>query len=201
MRSKKSFRVAAACISSAAVLLLACSESDTIAALNVSTSDHVPLLSRLHVHFAQGSKTLDKDFDMLPTRTIDNAAGAPDTTATSKAFYERIKLDSFSEGSATVDVEAFTSSGSYQHPMPVEFKVRDHGVTAVYVKIVAPEDAPPPMEGTGGSGGTTATGGNGGNGGTDANGGNGGANGGATASGGSSGNGTAAGAGGDGGSS
>lgn len=169
--------------------LLACSDSDTIAALNISTSSHVPLLSRLHVHFAQGSKTLDQDFDMLPTRTIDNAAGAPDTTATSSAFYERIKLSSFSDGPATVDVEAFTSSGSYQHPMPVEFKVRENGTTAVYVKIVAPEDEPKPMGGTGG------TAGNGGNGGTAGNGGNGGANGG------TSGGGTAAGAGGDGGSS
>ena len=188
MRSKKSFRVAIAFLSSAAMWLLACSDSDTIVALNISTSDHVPLLNRMHVHFAQGSKTYDQDFEMLPTRTIDNAAGAPDTLATSTAFYERIKLDSFSDGAATVDIEVFTSSGSYQHVMPVDFKVRENGATAVFVKVVAPEDVPPPPEGTGGTGGNGGTAGNGGNGGTTA------------SNGGSSGGGTVAGAGGEGGS-
>ncbi|MFZ5891623.1 MAG: hypothetical protein ACOY0T_11270 [Myxococcota bacterium] len=176
--SKKSFR-AAAYFSGAALWLLACSTSDTIVALNVQSSEHVGFVSKLHVTFTQGSRTLEKDFTMVPTREIMNEAGAPPTVVISSAFYERIKLDSFSDGKAKVDVQSFDKDGApYLHPDPVEFEVRENGATAVFVKLTATEDLP--------------KGGSGGNGGAGGNGGNGGASGGTTAAGGTTSGGTTA---------
>lgn len=157
LRSKMSFRAAAACLLTA-VAALGCADMDTIAALNVNVSKKAPLLTKLHVSVTQGGKNVAKDYEMLPTRS----EGMDDMkmTFTAENFFERIKLDGFADGKALMDVEAFASSGSYDHPDPVEFDVRENGTTAVFVKILSPEEKMP----VGGAGGA---GGNGGNGGAD----------------------------------
>ena len=178
MRSKKSFRVAAACLLTA-VAALACADMDTIAALNVNVSKKAPLLTKLHVSITQGGKNVTKDYDMLPTRS--EGEGDMKMMFTAENFFERIKLDGFADGKALADVEAFASTGSYDHPDPVEFDVSENGATAVYVKILSPEDKAAAAGASGGG-----AGGNGGNGGAAAGAASGGA---ATAGGGAGGNG------------
>lgn len=168
MRRMKS-RVAATWVCSAALALLACSSSDTLIALNVN-SKNVGLVSKLHVTVTQGTKTpFVKDFEMIPTKTVDNAAGAPDTMVIADKFYERFTLPgAFGDGKASLDVEAFDKDGNpYLHPPAVEFELHEHEATAVFVNLEVPTEPPPPMGGTGGTGGTgggmTGPGGAGGN--------------------------------------
>ncbi|MFZ5891747.1 MAG: hypothetical protein ACOY0T_11890 [Myxococcota bacterium] len=155
----KSSRVAATWFCSAALALLACSSSDTIIALNVQSASDVGFVSRLHVTVTQGSKApFEKDFSMLPTRQIMNAAGAPPTEVIADKFYERFTLPgSFSDGKATLDVTAYDKDGAeYLHPAPVEFEVHEKEATAVFVNLKLPE-MPPPMMGEGGMGGMGST--------------------------------------------
>lgn len=155
IRSNKWSRAAAACLLTA-VAALACADTDTILALNVNVKTNVPRLTKLHVSVVQGGKNVAKDYDMLPTRT-EGKAGM-ESTFTAENFFERIKLDGFSDGKATLDVEAFVDASSYHHPDPVEFDVRENGTTAVFVNIRTPEDRMPAAGGAGGNGGAASGG-------------------------------------------
>ncbi|HET9933813.1 MAG TPA: hypothetical protein VFQ35_24080 [Polyangiaceae bacterium] len=136
---------------------LACADMDTIAALNVNVSKKAPQLTKIHVSIRQGGKEVAKDYDMLPTRT--EGEGDAKMTFTAENFFERIKLDGFSDGKAMADVEAFAATGSFDHPPAVDFDVRENGATAVYVKIMTPEERAAASAGGAGGGGAGGNGG------------------------------------------
>jgi len=175
-------RVAAVCAGTALITLLACSEDDTIVALNVTSSTDVGEVSRLNVKLTQGETEFVYDIEDPPHDDADGMAG--DAIRIKDRFYERITLpDSFKTGSTRIDVEAYDAGGSLTlTAAPVFVKVREQetvAATVAFDRPDAPEPPPPPPEGgaggmagdagapsTGGTGGTGGVGGTGGTGGT-----------------------------------
>lgn len=147
-----------------ALALVACGKSDTILALRVNTSDGVGLVSKVHVKITQGSQALDQDLEMLPTKEIDvGQAGMTSKATVFDSVVRRITLpDSFSDGDAKIDVQAFDEAGSpYLDPQTTHTDIRDNEATTAEVTLKLPEE---PDENDGdGTGGTGGTGGEGGN--------------------------------------
>ncbi len=164
------------CVSLAVACLTACSSDDTIVSLNVTATDRVPVVERLHVTFKQGSRSFVHDF-APPTE-----AGPDEDSPSSikNGFYERITLpEGWDEANAQVSVEAFQKGGDPFDPALTDetiVKIEPEGVVAAYVKLDIPEP-PPPMGGAGGegAGGAPAEGGAPGSGGAGADAGSGGA--------------------------
>jgi hypothetical protein len=155
-------RVAVASISLAAFTLLACSDSDTVVALNISAADDVGDVSRLHVRLTQeGKPTVETNIEP-PKRDVPDAG-----KAIVSRFYERITLpESWTDGEASVDVDVYDANGElFLEPEPVKLEIRDEGATAVFVSL-ARAPIPPPEGGAGGAGGADSetTGGTGGTG-------------------------------------
>jgi hypothetical protein len=157
MLSMNSFRLAAAYLSTAA-LILACSDSDTIVALNISAKKDLGLVTKLQVTITQGSKApFTEDITTVPTQTIkvdaDGEGGAPpvDEMVISDSFYHRLTLpSSFTDGKAMLDVLSFDKNGAaYIHPEPVEIEIREKEATTAWVKL----EIPMPVGGMGGAGG------------------------------------------------
>jgi hypothetical protein len=193
MQRMKSSRLAILYLSAGLSGLFGCSKSDTVLALTVSTSSGIKFVSKLHVVVKQGSQApvvTDVTMPHSKKMVIEGAAGAMEDVFDS-GFYRILLPESWSDGDATVDVEAFDASGqSYLHPEPVHFNLEDEKTTAAFVSLMPPVTPPAGGGGSGGGGAGGAATGGGGAGGT-ATGGGGGTTEGGTATGGE----TAAGAG------
>src|SRR3978361_841477 len=84
--------------------LVACSGGETVVSLNVTASDAVPVVDRLHVTIKQGGGQPVGDFPP-PTETPTGDAAPPPSIKNS--FFHRITLpDGWAEESASVHVEA-----------------------------------------------------------------------------------------------
>jgi len=82
--------------------LFACSDDDTIVALNVTAGADVPVVDQLHVTITQGSRKFVYDFKPpIDEATEDAPASIKDV------FFERITLpDDFVDEDAVIQVEA-----------------------------------------------------------------------------------------------
>jgi hypothetical protein len=160
MQRMKSSRLAILYLSAGLSGLFGCSKSDTTLALTVSTSSGVKFVSKLHVVVHQGNQApvmVDVTMPHSKKMVIEGAAGAMEDVFDS-GFYRILLPESWSDGDATVDVEAYDASGqSYLHPEPVHFALEDEKTTAAFVTLKLPV-TPPPPGGGGGSGGGGAGG-------------------------------------------
>jgi len=126
--------------------LLACSDDDTIIALNVSAAADVPVIDQLHVTITQGSRKFVYDFKPPVEAAKDDAEASIQDT-----FFERITLpDSFDNEDASVQVEARKASGAPFEPALADettVRIEENGVVAAYVKLALPMTPPQPAEG------------------------------------------------------
>ena len=126
----------------------ACSSGDTIVSLNVTATDRVPVVERLHVTFKQGSRSYVHDF-APPKETSGD-----DVESIKNGFFQRITLPGdWDEAAAKISVEAFQKGGDSFDPALTDettVTLQPEGVVAAYVKLDIPE--PPPMGGAGGEG-------------------------------------------------
>jgi uncharacterized membrane protein YgcG len=147
-------------VSLAAVWVLsACSNGDTIVALNVSATDAVPVVDQLHVTVTQGSRRHVRDF-APPTETPDGDDAPPPSIKNS--FFERITLpEGWAEESTLITVEAVQADGSpFDPPLSDEttVTVEPNGVVAAYIQLDIPAQPPSGEGGAGGEGGMSAGG-------------------------------------------
>ena len=131
-------------VSLAAVWALsACSNDDTIVALNVSATDAVPVVDQLHVTFTQGSRRHVYDF-APPTETP--GGDDPPPASIQNSFFERITLpDGWDEKSTLITVEAQQADGSpFDPPLGDETTVtmEANGVVAAYIRLDIPAEPP-----------------------------------------------------------
>lgn len=166
-------RLAVVCVSTAILTLIACSDDDTVVALNVNSAADVGEVGRLNVKFTQGTTEFVVDIEEPPHVDVDGAGGS-DAVRITGTFYERITLpDSFETGNTRIDVEAFDASGaSTLLATPVFVRVREGAATAAFVALDRPDPEPEPepmpeggaggMPGEAGAGGMPAEGGAGG---------------------------------------
>jgi hypothetical protein len=131
--------------------LFACSDDDTIVALNVTAGADVPVVDQLHVTITQGSRKFVYDFKPpIDAATDDAEASIKDS------FFERITLpDSFADQDALVQVEALKAGGASFDPTLTDettVHIEENGVVAAYVKLELPVTVPPET-GAGGAGG------------------------------------------------
>ena len=144
-------------VSLSVACLAACSSGDTIVSLNVTATDRVPVVERLHVTFKQGSHSYVHDFTP-PKETSDD-----EVDSIKNGFFERITLPGdWNEAAAKITVEAFQKGGSPFDPALTDettVTLQPEGVVAAYVKLDIPE--PPPVGGAGGeaAGGASGAGG------------------------------------------
>jgi hypothetical protein len=148
-------------VSLAAVCALsACSNGDTIVALNVTATDAVPMVEQLHVTITQGSRRHVQDF-APPTETPTGEDAPPPSIKNS--FFQRLTLpDGWAEEPALIKVEAQHSDGSpFEPPLSDETTVtlRPEGVVAAYIELNIPAEEPSNAGGAGGAGGAGASGG------------------------------------------
>jgi hypothetical protein len=138
--------------------LLACSDDDSIVALNVTAGADVPVVAQLHVTITQGSRKLVYDFK--PPVEPAMGEGAP---SIKDSFFERITLpDDFEDQDALVEVEALQGDRApFDPPLTDETTVRieENGVVAAYVKLELPKMDPEPEPGAGGAAGASGDGG------------------------------------------
>lgn len=164
-------RLAVVCVSTAILTLIACSDDDTVVALNVNSAADVGEVGRLNVKFTQGTTEFVVDIEEPPHVDVDGAGGS-DAVRITGTFYERITLpESFETGNTRIDVEAFDASGaSTLLATPVFVRVREGAATAAFVALDRPDPEPEPMPeggaggmpGEAGAGGMPAEGGAGG---------------------------------------
>jgi len=155
--------------------LLACSDDETVVALNVTAGADVPVVDQLHVTITQGSRKFVHDF----TPPVEPAMGDAGPSI-QNSFFERITLpDDFEDGDAVVKVEAQHTGGAPVVPAltnETTVGIVEDGAVAAYVTLEYP--APPPDHGgdagAGGEGGEGGEGGSGGEGATAGSGGEGG---------------------------
>jgi hypothetical protein len=163
----------------AVAMLTACSESDTIVALNILSSPDVGEVSTVRVAITQ-----EPTAGFMTEFTPPTVAGPNDTRLIRPRFFERIKLpDSFRTAPATIDVELIDLSGVAFLTQSSTVDIRRHGAIAAYFTF-APEM---PDGGAGGAGGGGGAGGAAGGGAGQTGGGAGGAGGGTAGGGGSAG--------------
>jgi hypothetical protein len=144
-------------VSLAAVWALsACSDGDTIVALNVTATDAVPVVEQLHVTITQGSRRHVQDF-APPIETPTGEDAPPPSIKNS--FFERITLpDGWAEEPALIRVEAQQADGSpLEPPLSDEttVTVQPDGAVAAYIELDIPAEVP---TGEGGAGGEAAGG-------------------------------------------
>jgi hypothetical protein len=143
-------------------LLAACSNGETIVSLNVSASDAVPVVDRLHVTIDQGSRHYVKDF--APPTDMPAGDAAP---SIKNSFFQRLTLpDGWQEESATVHVEAQSATGApFTPPLAADTTVTivPEGVVAAFVSFDIKADNPDAgAGGAGGAGGASDSAGAGG---------------------------------------
>lgn len=138
-------------------MLFACSSGDTIVSLNVTSSNDVGLVTRLHVKVVQGSASQEVDLEP-PTRDVQDqgAAGGVNKKVIASSFYRRITLPgAFKDGEATLDVEAYNGAQLVVDPQPIAIELEEKETVAAFVDL---KPAPTAAGGSGGVGGTSATG-------------------------------------------
>jgi len=132
--------------------LLACSDDDSIVALNVTAGADVPVVDQLHVTITQGSRKLVYDFKPPVDEATDDAKAS-----IKDSFFERITLpDDFEDRDALVQVEALQAGRTpFDPPLTDETTVHieENGVVAAYVKLELPMMEPEPEPGAGGAAG------------------------------------------------
>jgi hypothetical protein len=132
--------------------LLACSDDDSIVALNVTAGADVPVVDQIHVTITQGSRKLVYDFKPPVEEAKDEGAASIKDT-----FFERITLpDGFEDQDALVQVEALQAGRTpFDPPLTDETTVHieENGVVAAYVKLELPMMEPEPEPAAGGAGG------------------------------------------------
>jgi hypothetical protein len=148
-------------VSLAAVWALsACSNGDTIVALNVTATDAVPLVEQLHVTITQGSRRHVQDF-APPTETPTGDDAPPPSIKNS--FFQRITLpEGWAEEPTLIQVEAQQADGSpLEPPLSDETTVtlQPEGVVAAYIELDIPAEMPAGEGGAGGQGGAGGEGG------------------------------------------
>lgn len=135
-------------VSLSVACLAACSSSDTIVSLNVTATDRVPVVERIHVTFKQGSRSYSHDF------TPPKETSADKVESIKNKFFERITLPGdWDEASAKISVEAFQKGGAAFDPAlsaETTVTIEPEGVAAAFVNFDIPE--PPPEGGAGGEG-------------------------------------------------
>lgn len=141
-------------VSLAAVWALsACSDGDTIVALNVTATDAVPVVEQLHVTITQGSRRHVQNF-APPTETPTGEDAPPPSIKNS--FFERITLpEGWSEEPTRIKVEAQQADGSpLEPPLSDETTVtlEPDGVVAAYIELDIPQEMPGGEGGAGGAG-------------------------------------------------
>lgn len=147
-----------------AAALFGCAKDDTILSVNVNTADGVPLISKLHIKVTQGGQVVEHDYlynsdptkTMLKSKTMDvGQAGMVTKVPIYDTTYQRITLpDSWSDGEATVDVQAYDEAGNpYLKTFTTKVDIRDNGATTAFVTLK--EEM---MMMTGGTGGTASGG-------------------------------------------
>ncbi len=132
-------------------LMLACSDSDTIVALNVCTLGSVD---------AEAVDSLDVTIEPRGSGAVTKELEAVSVLpcGTQPRYNKRIKLgDGTEKGLATIMVEARDASGALLESAELTAKVRPEETTAVFVEL-----GEEPMEGTGGMGGAAGAAGAGG---------------------------------------
>jgi hypothetical protein len=132
--------------------LFACSDDDSIVALNVTAGADVPVVEKLHVTITQGSRKFVYDF-----KPPVEAATADAEASIQNSFFERITLpESFTDQDALVQVEALKSGGAPFDPALTDettVHIEENGVVAAYVKLELPVTDPEPEPAAGGAGG------------------------------------------------
>lgn len=130
-------------------LVLACSDSETMVALNVCTlaSVDADAVDSLEVRI-KGAATATRD---LKDVTVLPCGSKP-------AFFSRIRLaESTEKGTATIEVDANDASGALLETGMTTVTVRPEEVVAAFIELGTDE-----MPGTGGTGGTGGAAGAGG---------------------------------------
>lgn len=130
-------------------LVLACSDSETMIALNVCTLASVDAeeVDSLKVRI-EGAATATRelqDVNVLPC-------------GTKPTFFSRIRLaESTKKGTATIEVDALNASGTLLETGMTSVTVRPDEVVAAFLELGTDE-----MQGSGGTGGSAGAGGDGG---------------------------------------
>lgn len=154
-------RVALGLLLSAGSVVLACSDSETIVALNV-TSDraYVGEAAKLRVSITQPGKSAPATVEFTPPNSpVDGGA-----LQINEKVVHRITLpDGWEEVESTAEVEAVGTSGQVTVKSNVKFLLHPEETTAVFVDLKKPPEPPAPTGGTGaggdGAGGAPAAGG------------------------------------------
>ena len=130
-------------------LTLACSDEETLVALNVCTLGSVD---------AEAVDSLEVRIEGAATATRDLQDVSVLPCGSKPAFFSRIRLaESTEEGSATIEVEAYDESGALLETGMTTITVQPDEVVAAFIELGTDE-----MPGTGGTGGTGGAGGAGG---------------------------------------
>jgi hypothetical protein len=154
-------RVALGALLTAGLMALACSEEDTIVAVNVSSSKDVGYVTLLRVTITQSGQTpVQAEFG--PGNTVDVEAGAGGDKAITASVDYRITLPSgWGEGKTTVELESVNAQGQNDlagKPQTIDLKPEE--TTAVFFDLKR-EVEMPPAGGAGGAGGGGGMGGGG----------------------------------------
>jgi hypothetical protein len=122
----------AAAAAAATYALPSCSSSDTIVALNVSSSDNVGAVSALHVTISQEGTTPFTDRFAPPSVAVGDAG----EMAINPMFFQRETLpDGFTNTPATVAVDALDENQKVFLSASVSVTIVPGGVTAAFVSF------------------------------------------------------------------
>jgi hypothetical protein len=140
----------------ASLTLLACSDDETIVALNIHANDNVGYVKVLKVHVEQpGQGAID--FEITPALTLIDSKQPEKGERIVNETDRRITVDGW-KGKADIRVITVNQNGMDDLTATTEVGIHENEVTAAFVDLKR-EDAPMPMGGMGGGGAGGAAGG------------------------------------------